>query len=318
MTSETTTRPRLPRYKRAQTEVSFALTKRDLDILALVESFRLATSEHIQALAPGSSQGILRRLQKLFHAGYLDRLREEPVYGGGSQKMVYAITNKGVRELQKAGVIENPSAGDRNANNRGLRDLSMRHTLLISHIRAVVTSVVRSRPDMRLAFWKEGPETYDAIEVSLPEGYTRVPVAPDAFFSLEDPKGKMHFFLEADRGTMTVERFTRKLKAYAAYWREKRHHDKFSIRYFRVLTVTTSATRSTHLVRRAEEDEEVRSLGRLFLFSDRDNLRLEKPESMFERIWTTPNQEDPVSILGGASSKNPTKEDVPCRISQQG
>jgi|GEM_PF-1604696 len=43
-----------------------------------------------------------------------------------------------------------------------------------------------------------------------------------------------------------------------------------------------------------------------------------RPESMFERIWTTPNQEDPVSILGGAPSKNPTKEDVPCRISQQG
>ena len=318
MEETTTTRIRLPRYRRTQTEVSFALTQRDVEILALVESFRLATSEHIQALAPGSNQNILRRLQKLFHAGYLDRLREAPGYGGGSQKMVYAITNQGVRELHKRGFIENPSAGDRNANNRGLRDLSMRHTLLISHIRAVVTSAVRSRADIELLFWKEGPETYDAIEVALPQGYTRVPVAPDAFFSLEDPKGKMYFFLEADRGTMTLDRFTLKLKAYAAYWREKRHHDKFSICYFRVLTVTTSAARATHLVRRAEEDDEVRSLGRLFLFSDTDKLRLEKPESMFERIWTTPNQEDPVSILGGAPSKNPTKEDVPCPISQQG
>ena len=43
----------LPRYKRAATKVNLILTERDLIILRLVESFRLLTSEHIQALAPG-------------------------------------------------------------------------------------------------------------------------------------------------------------------------------------------------------------------------------------------------------------------------
>ena len=72
---------------------------------------------------------------------------------------------------------------DWNAKNRGLRNLSIRHTLLLSHIRAVLVSAVRSRADIRLAFCKEGPETYDAIEVALPEGYTRVPVAPPSLGS---------------------------------------------------------------------------------------------------------------------------------------
>jgi hypothetical protein len=53
----------------------------------------------------------------------------------------------------------------------------------------------------------------------------------------------MYFFLEADRGTMTLKRFTLKLKGYAAYWREKKHEDRFGIRYFRVHIVTMSAVR---------------------------------------------------------------------------
>lgn len=99
---------RLPRYRRAAAG-SCVITRRDLAILRLVESFRLLTSEHITALTHGSPQGILRRLHKLFHAGYLDRLRPHRVENGGSAKMVYAITNQGVQTLQKEGLIQNPS-----------------------------------------------------------------------------------------------------------------------------------------------------------------------------------------------------------------
>src|SRR5437870_4973966 len=85
---------RLPRYKRAPREVDFALTQRDLAIMKTVTDFRLASSAHLQALAGGSNQGILRRLQKLYHAGLLDRLSPRTCYGEGSAKMVYAITNQ--------------------------------------------------------------------------------------------------------------------------------------------------------------------------------------------------------------------------------
>src|SRR6266481_6664378 len=106
---------RLPRFQRAVTEVPLVLTTRDLDILQAVESFRLLTSEHIQALIPGSDQNILRRLKVLFHAGYLDRLRPQFVNGGGSAKMIYALTNKGAQILQKAGLIQQRTKTDLNA-----------------------------------------------------------------------------------------------------------------------------------------------------------------------------------------------------------
>ena len=49
---------------------------------------------------------------------------------------------------------------------------------------------------------------------------------------MRDAKGRSSFFVEADRGTMTLERFTRKLKAYAAYFRQKKHEEKFGITLF--------------------------------------------------------------------------------------
>ena len=296
MSTLTTTPSRLPRYKRAQREVSFALTERDLDILRLVESFRLATSAHIEALVDGSNQGILRRLQKLFQVGFLDRLLPPRNDGGGSTKMIYAITNRGIRELHKAGLIGEPTKTDWNAQNRDLGDLFIPHALLVSHFRAVLTAACQAHPGLELLFWKEGREIQDSIEVALENGYTRVRVAPDAFFALRDAKGRFHFNFEADRNTMTVKRFTLKLKAYAAYWRERKHEERFG-KYFRVLTVTTSVVHQANLLASAKEADEVRELGRMFLFTHEQKLSLDNPESIFENIWTTPACKEPHSIL---------------------
>src|SRR5437879_5732830 len=156
---------RLPRYRRAQRQGGFVLTARDLEILKTVQSYRLATSAHLQALVSGSDQHILRRLQKLFHAGHLDRLTPRPTYREGSAKMVYAITNNGFRELQKAGLIEEPTTTDWNDKNRRIQDLAINHTLLITHVRAVLACACRSACDLRVSFWKEGPQLYDATEV---------------------------------------------------------------------------------------------------------------------------------------------------------
>ncbi len=291
-----TSASRLPRYTRADADLSFALTDRDLDILALVESFRLASSDHILALTAGSRQGILRRLQKLFHAGLLDRLHPEMKNGGGSEKMIYAVTNRGIRELEKRGKLEK-SKTDWNAANRDLHSLTIHHTLLISHIRAVLTLACR-KTGVALRFWRdEGPGISDSIEVAGSDGYVRVPVAPDGYFGLQDPKGRTQYFLEADRGTMTVKRFLSKLQAYAAYWRERRHETRFGIRYFRVLTVTTSAARRDNLMAAAVSKWELERMARMFLFAEDAALDLSKPESVFEPIWSTPKGGETCSLL---------------------
>jgi len=293
----TTGQVRLPRYTRGATEVSCVLTPRDLSILQAVESFRLLTSEQIQLLAEGSDQGILRRLQVLFHAGYLDRLRPQFVNGGGSAKMIYAITNKGIRTLHKEGLIQNPSKTDWNAQNRDLHDLSMGHTRLVSHIRATFLLACRANPNFTLLVWREGRQLQDTIEVALREKYATVPVAPDGFLTLLDAKGRTHFFVEADRGSMTLKRFTMKLKAYAAYYKQKKHTDKFGIKHFRVLTVTSSTARCRNLVKAAEAADDVRESARLFRFAAEKDLPLSSPESVLDKIWIAPGRQELCSIL---------------------
>jgi hypothetical protein len=173
------------------------------------------------------------------------------------------------------------------------------HTLLVSHIRTVLTAACRLRPELRLFVWQEGRTIQDTVEVALADGYQKIPVAPDAFFGLEEAaKGRMYFFLEADRSSMTIKRFHLKLQAYAAYWQEKKHYEKFHIRNFRVLTVTTSRVRQANLIAAAAEDNEVAKLNRMFLFTDENQLSLSSPESILEKIWTPVVGQGPVSLLG--------------------
>jgi len=294
----TTETQRLPRYKRAKPEVACVLTPRDLEILRLVESFRLVASEHVQLLVKGSDQGILRRLQALFHAGYLDRLRPRFTENGGSAKMIYAITNRGVQTLQKAGLIGKATQTDRNAQNRELRDFSIRHRLLISHIRAVLTAACANRSDVELAFWREGREIMDTIEVALPQKYATVPVAADGFFGTRDAQGRLYFFCESDCGSMQISRFTLKLQAYAAYRRAGKHTDKFGIKHFRVLTVTTSPARCQNLIAAAAANADIRKEGRMFLFTVAENLPLLEPAKIFDKIWTMPGISERASLTG--------------------
>jgi hypothetical protein len=183
-------------------------------------------------------------------------------------------------------LLTEASRTDWSAKNRSLHDLSIQHTLLVSQVRTVVELACR-RAGMRLLFWKEGAALFDRVDVALAEGYAPVPVAPDAFFALQDAKGRMNFFLEADRGTMTVKRFVRKLQAYAAYFRDGRQKEKFGIHYSRVLTVTTTPARKSNLVSGACADEGLAGLDRMFLFTAESQLSLKNPESVHSAIWTT-------------------------------
>jgi hypothetical protein len=296
--SQTVATTRLPRYRRAATEVNCVLTSRDIHILQTVHSFRLLTSELIQMLAGGSAQGILRRLQKLYHAGYLDRLRPQWREDGGSAKMVYGLTNQGVRVLQKEGLLERTTRTDWNSQNRGLHDFSIKHTLLVSRIRALLTAAATPSSGVELAFWREGRELQDAIEVQLPDRYARVPVAPDGAFGLRGAKGRAFYFVEADRGTMTIKRFTRKLLGYAEYFRQRRHVAKYRIDQFRVLTVTSSAKRARNLVEAAASADALRRLRRMFLFTSEEKLSLAHPASVLETIWSVPGESAKISLLG--------------------
>src|SRR5260221_3875190 len=94
---------RLPRFKRTTQVAPMQLTPRDHTIIHHVSRHRFLLSSQIVALLGESSQQILRRLQLLYHHGFLERPRAQIDYyhRGGSREMVYGLGNKGANLLKQ-------------------------------------------------------------------------------------------------------------------------------------------------------------------------------------------------------------------------
>src|ERR1051326_7330468 len=110
----------LPRFRRVPDISPIALTDRDRNIVRRVFEHRFLRSTHILSLTRGSRQQVLRRLQLLFHHGYLHRPRAQiDYYRAGSQPMVYGLGNEGMRLLAREdGIL--PGRLDWTARNRNV------------------------------------------------------------------------------------------------------------------------------------------------------------------------------------------------------
>src|ERR1041385_5262874 len=126
---------RLPRFQRASDIAPMQLTERDQLIIRHVHRYRFLRSSHIVALTSGSPQQLLRRLQLLFHHGYLDRPRSQLAYyhEGGSKSIVYGLGNKGAKFLADHAVERRPRFNwtDR---NQSVKQIYLQHSLLISQV----------------------------------------------------------------------------------------------------------------------------------------------------------------------------------------
>jgi hypothetical protein len=280
------------------------LTPRDLDILRAVHRHRLLRSTHLVALLGGSRQATLRRLQLLFHHGYLDRPAVQlDWYTRGSEPLAYALGKRGA-EILEAEVLARPRGVRWDTKNRNISRVFLHHTLAVAEVMVAFEIACRRRegvqfipPDEVLA--GAPPETRRLrlpfrwqVEVRHGGKPDRLGVEPDKVFGLRfegEPENRRHafFFLEADRGTMPVKRkglaqtsFLRKLICYQETWRRGLHRAYLNIPNFRVLTVTSSRERLRHLV------ETCRSLSgggsRLFLFTGQESLGR---EDILTREW---------------------------------
>jgi hypothetical protein len=284
---------RRPRFERAPVR-PMILTSRDLAILRAVHRHRLLRSTHLIALLDGSRQAALRRLQLLFHHGYLDRPPMQlDWYARGSEPLVYALGNRGAALLETEGMVRR--GGVRwDTKNRNVSRVFLHHTLAVAEVMVAFEAACWSRegvqfipPEEILARATEATRRLRLpfrwqVEVRQGGKPYRLGVEPDRVFGLRFENEPEHqqsafFFLEADRGTMPVTRkglaqtsFARKLLAYQETWRQGLHRAHLGIPNFRVLTVTTSRERVEHLV------EACRSLAgggaRLFLFTDQESL----------------------------------------------
>lgn len=293
---------RLSRFKRAATVAPMQLTVRDRAIIRLVYQHRFLRSPQIVALIGDTSRQVLKRLQLLYHHGYLERPRAQIEYyqQGGSRPIVYGLGSKGAACLPQSALTARELRWSE--KNRAVERFFLKHALLVSDVMVA----------LELACRQAGIRLLTEDELLLPNAtgvksqsfkwYVNITsrqklgIIPDRVFALEftNKNGnseRAFFFLEADRGTMPVRRknlsqtsFYRKLLAYEATWSQSIHQRRFGFHRFRVLTVTVSSKRVQSLVAACSELK--RGHG-LFLFAD--HTILEKPDALLSALWKTGN-----------------------------
>jgi len=266
---------------------------RDIEILKSLADHRFLNTQHIIALHGGGPRNILRRLQKLFKNGYIERPRQQASLTGPQGYMVHAIGNKGVDLLCEHFPDFKKTKVDWLTKNKEVREHYIHHALMISNFRVVLNLALRNDQEAKLSQWQQGRELRDYVKF---EG-RKVAVVPDAFFTLEDREDRMYFFLEADRSTMVRLRFLRKMRAYWQWWKEEGHQKKFGIENFRVLTLCKGDGRKEILrqITKEADDKKVGSL--MFWFCTEKDFDLSDPESILNPIWQTPKDDSFHSLL---------------------
>ena len=264
---------RRPRFRRVEEPPPFQLTARDVAILHAVARYRFLSSTLIIRLIGGSQQQILRRLQLLFHHGYLDRPTSQiaqlaHAFDLGNRPFVYGLGRAGAQVLAEAGIPLKEKLDWTTKNSRATAQF-LAHTIETAETMIAFELACRDEgaPELidhhdLLPYLPEETRDDDApfhvrVELKTAREALTIGVIPDRVFSLAfTDRTRLNFALELDRGTMDIKSrqlvgkssFRRKLLGYYQLWREGLHTTQWGFKAFRVLTVTPSETRIENMI----------------------------------------------------------------------
>jgi hypothetical protein len=285
--------PRLPRFTRATPEhrPHVQLTERDREIVRIVAGNRFVRSDHISNLLAASHDKILRRLQALFHNGYLDRPdAQRELYRAGSDKMIYALGNRGAQLLIHEHGLEIADVDWARKNSQAKRAY-LQHQLAVVDFRVALVLAARARPRFELIEPRQLIADMPAATRAAQKPFAwrvklqhngapqEIGVNPDYAFAIRYPDGSRRCYLvEVDRGTMPVERaglkqtsILKKLLTYQRGHKQKLHVRTFDWKAFRVLVVTNTAQRATNMISAIARTPDLKS-SELFYITDRHAL----------------------------------------------
>jgi hypothetical protein len=207
------------------------LTDRDRRIIEAIAKFGIATREQISKhLKFGSVTRANAVLLRLFLHGYLDR-RLQPSLRG-TRRLTYVVGPHGDELL-------GPSTESAMGRRRWslLSDLFVDHQLDVNDVRLAFEHLEHQRYEF-VRFLSERELAAMKLEF-VPDGYCE--------YRLE---GKSYsLFLEIDRGTESMGRWTSKVKAYLRLAHGGDFSGKFGRRFFRVLVSAPSGRRLKNLTR---------------------------------------------------------------------
>lgn len=302
---------RRPRFER-EPKGDLILTDRDRELLQMIYDFRFCRAEHLAALTGMHEKALARRLTKFFHEGLVDRPPVQAYAQTADNAIVYAVSNKGTRELKASQQALFPTT-DLSRQNREVKIDYFSHTLHLADLRVAVELACRHAGvklidyrqwDLRIPV--KGPNT----DGDKKESYV---LKPDAFFIIETEHQELPFFCETDRATMPIfrsspEQSSINKKLYGYYWLYQEYREAkqagapeaatirklFDIDTFRLLTLTNSPVRVNNMVECARL---LPTAHRLFWFSELKHLSLENPLPFFnDPIWKSA-KDDELQVL---------------------
>lgn len=212
-------RKRRSRMRRTSTGRHLELQPRDFEIFRLLSRYRYLRSTQIHRFVGGDRTKLLERLGDLFHeGGYLNRPPQQwETLGSRCQHVVYEIAAKATTLLREQGDDDGSAPVASFGDGR-----QFQHTLMVCEVLAE-TELAANERGARFIPWSEikakaprsgsVPQIAVSISSTVERGrteYADVVLIPDAVFGLEyvanGTRSYRFFALEADRGTMPVER----------------------------------------------------------------------------------------------------------------
>jgi len=212
------------------------LQERDRYLLELLsKDFLLLTREQIQELIPRGLRRTNQRLALLAKHGYL--ARRDPVDRLSPSTIFYYLGEKAFDALN----VDDPQPiRDRRTRARTFGDSYLRHLHLINAVH--IKFLVNKEADYEFRSWTP----YDNTEWEDVPGLN---LRPDGFVKFIKYGKPFCYFLEIDRGTERGESIRKKIRQYAQFDLADRFHAEFKHDWFRVLFITTEASRSLALLK---------------------------------------------------------------------
>lgn len=291
----TTTRKRqLPSHSRSSAVPRFHLTHRDRQIIARIWYYQLLTSAQIESLLFHSSstsyRGLRtqcqRRLQLLFHHGYLTRVQQPLYLGEGRKPFIYKLDNRGYTVIRQQ---FNSPAGIQHRNrpkSKPADPYRLDHDLAVNDTWVMLDRLVQAG-ELAMPHWATSCHLKtDVYQNRLPVitvGGNPKRKIPDAYFAIQWDKSAQlaHFFYEEDRSTETRKQWLEKVHAYLVFRQSGASKRHFNCRNFRVLTKTTTPKRREHLHAWTQEA----GGDAMFWFTTCDQFSIWRPYDFLNPIW---------------------------------
>lgn len=231
---------RCSRFARSSDPGALVLTERDAEILSACWEYRWLTRDQIQrVVAMPCVSRTNRRLRGLYDHGFLERIRAgtvnfglQPVYLAGPAAPPLLAARTGLPEAE---------IRERLRRDRGAAPTLLPHDLEANDVRIALCRGVEWRSDLGLDVWLNALEAFD------PYAPGRA-LRPDGYFRVWQGETLHSFFHEQDRGTVSLARWSEKVRSYLEYLEGGFYARRTGLTRCRILTTAPTPTRLESLI----------------------------------------------------------------------